>query len=102
MIRRPPRSTLFPSATLFRSLLAAAARKGGGYTAALVEIALRRTVGEPGLWTVTVLGALAAALLCSGRSATDLLLAVGGLGIGRTHVRTPVTVKSRKPSSALN
>ncbi len=61
-------------------LLAAAARKGGGYTAALVEIALRRTVGEPGLWTVTVLGALAAALLCSGRSATDLLLAVGGLG----------------------
>ncbi len=61
-------------------LLAAAARKGGGYTGALVEIALRRTVGEPGLWTVTVLGALAAALLFSGRSATDLLLAVGGVG----------------------
>ncbi|HTD48876.1 MAG TPA: DNA translocase FtsK [bacterium] len=61
-------------------LLAAAARKGGGYTGALVEIALRRTVGEPGLWTVTALGALAAALLFSGRSATDLLLAIGGVG----------------------
>ena len=61
-------------------LLAAAARKGGGYTGALVEIALRRTVGEPGLWTVTALGALTSALLVSGRSATDLLLAIGGVG----------------------
>ena len=61
-------------------LLAAAARKGGGYTGALVEIGLRRSVGEAGLWTVTALGALAAALLFTGRSATELLLALGGAG----------------------
>src|SRR2546422_3946985 len=30
MIRRPPRSTLFPYTTLFRSLLAAAGAGGGG------------------------------------------------------------------------
>src|SRR2546430_6966523 len=38
MIRRPPRSTLFPYTTLFRSLRAVRVNGGGGR---------RRTVGDP-------------------------------------------------------
>jgi S-DNA-T family DNA segregation ATPase FtsK/SpoIIIE len=57
--------------------IAASSRKGGGYVGAALEAALRRTLGEPGLWTATVLGGLAAVVLFSGRSLTEILRAVG-------------------------
>src|SRR5437870_8837621 len=43
MIRRPPRSTLFPYTTLFRSARAAVARRGGGFPGAAVLRGARRT-----------------------------------------------------------
>src|SRR2546426_7245682 len=42
MIRRPPRSTLFPYTTLFRSALDEVTRRTPGYT---VRIALENTAG---------------------------------------------------------
>jgi len=51
---------------------AALGRKGGGYAGAALEVALRRAVGEPGLWTVTILGAGLAAMLISGTSFTQV------------------------------
>ena len=51
---------------------AALGRKGGGYVGAGLEVILRRAVGEPGLWTVTALGAGLAAMLTSGTSFTDV------------------------------
>ncbi len=56
-----------------REFLAAFGRKGGGYAGALLESALRRTLGEPGLWTAVVLGTAASALLMSGVSLTQAL-----------------------------
>ena len=60
-----------------REYVAAAGRKGGGYVGALVDATLRSMVGEPGLWTAIALGGVAAALLFSRRSATDVLRAIG-------------------------
>jgi DNA segregation ATPase FtsK/SpoIIIE, S-DNA-T family len=60
-----------------REYIAAAGRKGGGYIGALVDASLRKTVGEPGLWTATLLGGVAVVVLFSGRSATEALRATG-------------------------
>src|SRR5260370_18816204 len=50
MIRRPPRSTLFPYTTLFRSLTRFLAEGAHGDMAWMAETAARR--GEPGeLWS---------------------------------------------------
>src|SRR2546422_3497093 len=51
MIRRPPRSTLFPYTTLFRSVAAESAKLGypevqRGFVPAIVMTLLKRTVGE--------------------------------------------------------
>src|SRR5437588_8063677 len=43
MIRRPPRSTLFPYTTLFRSILSATPAAGGIVVPAIVTAALRAT-----------------------------------------------------------
>ncbi len=59
-----------------RELLAASGRKGGGYLGALLEIGLRRLLGEPGLWTVTLLAGAASVLLLSGVPAADVLRAL--------------------------
>ena len=67
MIRRPPRSTLFPYTTLFRSLLDG---KGGP----------KRDI---------VLLNAAAAIIAAGKASK----------IGRAHVWTPFTSRSRMPSS---
>src|SRR5688572_32564707 len=56
MIRRPPRSTLFPSTTLFRSRRALGDRGGGG-AAGAVSAQPRREL------TAAVLGAVAAGAL---------------------------------------
>jgi DNA segregation ATPase FtsK/SpoIIIE, S-DNA-T family len=60
-----------------REYIAAAGRKGGGYVGALLDTALRTAVGEPGLWTAIALGGVAAALLFSRRSATEVLRGIG-------------------------
>src|SRR2546425_4502387 len=44
MIRRPPRSTLFPYTTLFRSQEAWEAARYGGRMAEVVQVAIRRAV----------------------------------------------------------
>src|SRR2546427_4799425 len=85
MIRRPPRSTLFPYTTLFRSPLRGEQADGGAHA--------RR-------------------FRCGSRDQIRLptVLQRGGCGsgrrdrrgqIGRAHGLTPVTVKYRMPSSAL-
>jgi hypothetical protein len=64
-----------------REFTAAFGRKGGGYLGALLEVALRRAVGEPGLWTASFLGAAGSVLLVFGLSLTDVLR--GALVAGR-------------------
>jgi hypothetical protein len=61
--------------------IAASGRKGGGYAGGALTAALRRAVGEPGLWTAMVLGAGLAVMLLSGTSFTDVLR--GLLGFAR-------------------
>src|SRR3712207_8214943 len=49
MIRRPPRSTLFPYTTLFRSVIAGCDRPGGGWRAKVnAQGAERQVPAEPG------------------------------------------------------
>lgn len=79
-----------------REFLAALGRKGGGYVGALLEVWLRRSVGEPGLWTVTILGGVASILLLSGASVTDALHAL--LRASRT-AGTAVAVTARRLAS---
>src|SRR5258708_19158114 len=77
MIRRPPRSTLFPYTTLFRSLVYLAEKTGSPLLPP--DPAARYETLQ---W---------------------LMFQMGGVGqIGRAHVWTPVTRSSRKPSSACN
>ena len=65
--------------------LAAFGRKGGGYVGAAFAVALRRALGEPGLWTAVVLGAGVSLVLLSGASFHDALwFALRGLqALGR-------------------
>src|SRR3712207_9527663 len=78
MIRRPPRSTLFPYTTLFRSLgiCPAAVSAGGGRPE---ERAERATVAEEGLEDVLEATEGIPARIASGRSARNLV-AVGVVG----------------------
>jgi len=62
----------------------------------LLEVWLRRSVGEPGLWTVTILGGVASILLLSGASVTDALHAL--LRASRT-AGTAVAVTARRLAS---
>ncbi len=59
-----------------REFLAAFGRKGGGYLGALLEVGLRRSVGDPGLWTVMVLGGAVSIVLMSGLSVSGALRAL--------------------------
>src|SRR5688572_33493010 len=81
MIRRPPRSTLFPYTTLFRSRVA-----DEGDELALANFQVEVLDDHRGR---------------AGLSRIDFSQ-LGNLEekIGRAHVSTPVTVKSRMPSSA--
>src|SRR2546430_790378 len=91
MIRRPPRSTLFPYPTLFRS-----GRPPQAVIEALRDVLEGHIVGQ----RLVVAGADRGDVRVRRRE-----LVVPGLKgsakIGRAHVCTPVTVKSRMPSSAL-
>jgi DNA segregation ATPase FtsK/SpoIIIE-like protein len=56
--------------------LAASGRMGGGYLGAVLVVALRRAVGEPGLWAATGLGAVISILLVFGIPVADVLRAL--------------------------
>src|SRR2546422_7565169 len=88
MIRRPPRSTLFPYTTLFRSVLGAAA--GRVAVAAGCAYRVRRGVARE----LGVGGPAAGAGHAAGGRGR-------GLEVGRGHVWTPVTATTPMPSSAL-
>src|SRR2546429_7181885 len=90
MIRRPPRSTLFPYTTLFRSRCDA--RLGPAARVRLVGDTARRQALDRRRRRQGVAGAGAA---CGGvrRGRAD--------EIGRAHVWTPVPATIRMPSSAL-
>src|SRR2546430_3454698 len=82
MIRRPPRSTLFPYTTLFRSL------------AALNLVFCQARLGHR-----TLMGDGDESIEY-GIKTLDAIQTGGG-EIGRPHVSTPVTVKNRMTSSAF-
>src|SRR5260221_1977530 len=95
MIRRPPRSTLFPYTTLFRSPVLATLPKP-----AAAPLRPPPAEAEPA-WNAdrALLAAPAAA-----RAPLPASLAAAARGlpleIGRAHVLTPVTQRSRIPASA--
>src|SRR5256885_3501144 len=94
MIRRPPRSTLFPYTTLFRSTVLDAAGKEVAKAEATETADPSRLAFSPpadGTYTVRV------AEKFRGRGGPDF---VYRLQIGRAHACTPVTLQSRIPSSA--
>src|SRR5256885_8499864 len=70
MIRRPPRSTLFPYTTLFRSL---AAMDGIGGLPALASDALGQALGEGGSAALSALSSLKGAAKDGLKDAADLL-----------------------------
>ena len=94
MIRRPPRSTLFPYTTLFRSQLNHYFGSGQLRKQALFDINLEIAAGEIVIMTgpsgsgkttlLTLIGGLRSAQ-------TGSLNVVGHEQIGRAHVWTPVT-----------
>src|SRR3712207_7371012 len=95
MIRRPPRSTLFPYTTLFRSLVPAAGYPRVEFVVGdpgLVEPPADVIERDQGLGQVDQEGVV-----------THVVGAGGGgrVGIGRAHVRTPVTPIYRMPASLL-
>src|SRR5260370_16003579 len=86
MIRRPPRSTLFPYTTLFRSRLAA--------DGASVAITYSRgsDAAALGVNAIEAGGGKAIAIQADA--------AYAGAAIGRAHASTPVTLETWMPSSA--
>src|SRR2546430_7697350 len=85
MIRRPPRSTLFPYTTLFRSGMAGGAEGG----------AAGGTVGPPGCADSGT--AVGEGVIGSPRRVWE---GGGAMQIGRAHVLNPVTGKYRMPASS--
>src|SRR2546430_12528737 len=88
MIRRPPRSTLFPYTTLFRSVTAAPGAASTTPLPARYGSPIRRSAG-----TRPAPAAGAGAAAPPPPPATPR---------GRAHVLTPVTDKNRMAASALN
>src|SRR3712207_9237818 len=87
MIRRPPRSTLFPYTTLFRSI---------AFATTSSEAALPRAMEA--MERIGVPRQIVAFVMPTGYSFT--LDGSTLYQIGRAHVRTPVTPITRMPSSA--
>src|SRR3712207_8351480 len=90
MIRRPPRSTLFPYTTLFRSHVAALAQEAGGEALITVDRELARVV---------VAGPLAQA-----RDGADLVRRAADPGFGgpRTYVRRVLVETPDRKRTRLN
>src|SRR3989442_2190109 len=89
MIRRPPRSTLFPYTTLFRSDASHAQYNSG-----------TSNVDNSGVTTTTANDMLVYEV---GITVTTTVNVPSGFTeeFGRTHVSTPVTSASQMPSSSL-
>src|SRR5258706_1509881 len=88
MIRRPPRSTLFPYTTLFRSAIAAVGeRQRGGFVA-----------GLPGNFAEVSREDRGPHVGAGGDVHPEIQ--DGKIEIGRAHVWTPVTDQSPMPSSS--
>src|SRR5260370_31159524 len=85
MIRRPPRSTLFPYTTLFRSFFLQRAEDADIICVAAVKRAV--AADHNSVHTTDVRRRL-------------VLRLQHRLSIGRAHVSTPATLESRMPSSA--
>src|SRR2546430_5988537 len=100
MIRRPPRSTLFPYTTLFRSWVAGLLAGLGVvlFSASALSVKAGATSWDARLFRILNQVPPAAASVLTPLSH---LFGPAGIQIGRAHVWTPVTVKSRMPSSAL-
>src|SRR2546428_7083629 len=101
MIRRPPRSTLFPYTTLFRSINAIRKAKRGGEDdpVAIPEFRKELLAQMDRLKVSRELAGDFEAI----HLREELLPELGNrnrVEIGRAHVRTPVTIRSPMPSSA--
>src|SRR2546430_12533721 len=98
MIRRPPRSTLFPYTTLFRSRIVLASNWlfilvfYGGFAFKLARMWRGAT------WALPL--AFIVAIFLLGAAEDYLRLRAGVNEIGRAHRRTPVPVKYRMATSA--
>src|SRR5256885_8464353 len=102
MIRRPPRSTLFPYTTLFRSKLeyhSADAPEGFWLPVPITQIANGEAIIKP-----TTPGALLVRMQVQdlagnvGSASAEVAAPPAGQ-IGRAHVSTPATLESRMPAS---
>src|SRR2546430_17679952 len=102
MIRRPPRSTLFPYTTLFRSGGCAAAWVGGRGGGARSALGARRGRGRGGRRGGGLRGRGGARSGGGGGALGERLRAqfqrVFVQQIGRAHVRNPVTVQNPYPA----
>src|SRR2546430_13578663 len=97
MIRRPPRSTLFPYTTLFRSALVTPFNAAGDVHEARFRALVERQISG-GVRLLVPCGTTGeAATLTPLEHERVIALAVE---IGRAHACTPVTGKARMPSSA--
>src|SRR2546430_10239312 len=102
MIRRPPRSTLFPYTTLFRSLSPSTSRNDR-----FTKRRLYQEYGVPWYWIVDIDGR--AGEIWTPQATSPMIErerlvwhpqgATEPLEIGRAHVCTPVTIKTRMASS---
>src|SRR5256885_11274316 len=101
MIRRPPRSTLFPYTTLFRSVISGVA---GSALPDAARNFLRVIIENGRLQALPEVAAQFRSLVNRAGGSSD---AVGpnafslDAEIRRAHVRTPGTLETRMPSSAL-
>src|SRR3989475_8321582 len=92
MIRRPPRSTLFPYTTLFRSNLGLTYRDQGALDRALTEADWAVTEGEASgdqtLWALAL------------RGRAEIRVAQGELGLARRALDEVRVIRSRVPDPA--
>src|SRR2546427_7265891 len=93
MIRRPPRSTLFPYTTLFRSQVVGVVEKVGPTAAGLT--------GSGPAGSGPVVGQRVGVAWLRSTCGACPFCRRGEEKIGRAHLLTPVTVQNRIPSFSL-
>src|SRR3712207_7035594 len=96
MIRRPPRSTLFPYTTLFRSLAQAGMTAGHDYAEAVYVMGI-----EPSGRTLREVTNIRRFAIGGGFEVPTTDGARPGVGIGRAHALNPVPPKSSMSSFSL-
>src|SRR6202789_3072713 len=96
MIRRPPRSTLFPYTTLFRSNLAQHFVAGGGFRLAPYRISELRLRSEEHTSELQSLQHLVCRLLLEKKSLGVQCLELGGVGLEALPVRDVEQFRRRR------